>query len=56
MILRQDAVEDQLPDIPQHDTADQVRHKEDRTENISSPHLLRQRHGEGKCDHVDHYQ
>ena len=54
--VAEDAVEDHEPDIAQDDAADQVRHKEDRPEDIRALDALRQDIGDGECQHIDDEQ
>ena len=42
-----------LPDVSKNNTADQVWHKEYRTENIGSSESLCQRQSNRKCQHID---
>ena len=52
-VAGQNAVEDHGPDIAQDDTADQVRHEEDRAVEVAAPDALRERVGCGKAQDVD---
>ena len=54
--MAQDAVEDHQPDIAQNDTTDEVRHEEDRPENIRALDAARQRIGNREGQHVDDQQ
>ena len=56
VIMAQDAVEDHQPDIAQNDTTDEVRHEEDRPENIRALDAARQRIGNREGQHVDDQQ
>ena len=52
--MRENAVEQQHPDVAQNDAADQVRHEEHRTENVRSLDRLGEHVGDEERDHVDH--
>ena len=55
-VAGQNAIEDHGPDIAQNNTADQVRHEEDRTVDIAAPDALRQGIGRRKAQDVDEHQ
>ena len=51
------AVNQNLPDVAQHDAADQVRHKEDRTEDVGAlERFAGERLRDGEGDHVDEHR
>ena len=51
------AVDQNLPNVTQHDAADQVGHKEDCTEDVGAlERLAGERLGDGQGDHVDEYR
>lgn len=50
---REDAVQQQLPDIAQHDAADEVRHEEHRAEQIRPAHRLGEHIGQQERDDID---
>ena len=49
----QNAVEQNLPDIAQHDAADQVRQEEDGAESVGAVHTAGEKQRDGKGQHVD---
>lgn len=53
--MGQNAVQQQLPDIAQHDAADEVRHKEHRTEQFRTAHRLREHISDEECGDIDQY-
>ena len=51
----QQCVKNQFPDIAQNDTADQVRHEKDGTEQVGAFELLRERVGQCEGDYIDNH-
>ena len=52
----QNAVEQNLPDIAQHDAADEVRHEKHRAVEVAALDALRERVGDGKGQYIDEHE